>query len=392
MAVMEPLTNTSSVPRFSCSTGNCTWEDFTTLAVCADCVTLSQYLQYDRCDAGFTYENGTQIPPRCNVTFPSGSTMMQNDGSFSAIIGNASILYDGSQILENGYSDTPYSNATATLEATRLSGLSFASVDIFHKHVKRESYGKEVKDLHDEDFERIGFQCKFSACLQTHSDVRSQNGDLMPQNVTRQEIEPLLVDIQQNVTTNDASNTTHLLGRDEFRIIQNGFGLLFNTFFDGGRPTWTAGETYRGSNSQINQSTLVEQARLIAEGMTNAMRDTCHTGEDNEAYGDTFLTTAFIEVRWAWMILPILVLLLASISLVWTIYQSKAEQCPNWKSSSLALLYHGLITTPSEALDNLSDMDKFASKHSLHIMRGEHGRRQLAQERLPENEMHTRSL
>jgi hypothetical protein len=49
-----------------------------------------------------------------------------------------------------------------------------------------------------------------------------------------------------------------------------------------------------------------------------------------------------VEVQWVWLILPALVVALADVFFIWTIITNKKSGTSLWKSSVLALLYHGL--------------------------------------------------
>jgi hypothetical protein len=56
------------VPPFDCPTGNCTWPDFSTLAVCSSCVSMTDYMERDcnnnngnSSDCGWALPNGAKL-------------------------------------------------------------------------------------------------------------------------------------------------------------------------------------------------------------------------------------------------------------------------------------------------------------------------------------------
>lgn len=58
--------------------------------------------------------------------------------------------------------------------------------------------------------------------------------------------------------------------------------------------------------------------------------------------GKAYWPATIIKVQWAWLALPILVVLLAAVILSISILLSKEGAQIVWKSSPLALLFHGL--------------------------------------------------
>lgn len=63
-------------------------------------------------------------------------------------------------------------------------------------------------------------------------------------------------------------------------------------------------------------------------------------GEDVK--GTAYSIQVLVEVQWPWLILPGLLLLFGVCFFVLTIFSSKKHSIPLWKSSVLALIYHGL--------------------------------------------------
>jgi hypothetical protein len=61
-----------------------------------------------------------------------------------------------------------------------------------------------------------------------------------------------------------------------------------------------------------------------------------------KAEGQLGTLETHIEVRWLWLILPILCICLGAVSLLLAIWHTHKSQVPLWKNSALALLFHGL--------------------------------------------------
>jgi hypothetical protein len=76
----------------------------------------------------------------------------------------------------------------------------------------------------------------------------------------------------------------------------------------------------------------------VASSMTNSIR----TGPNRtDVYGTVEVSEQHIMVRWPWMILPAVLVLLSVIFLVVTMVLS-TQRSPGWKSSALPSFYHGL--------------------------------------------------
>lgn len=86
----------------------------------------------------------------------------------------------------------------------------------------------------------------------------------------------------------------------------------------------------------------------IATSLTAQMRRNADTSW--AVLGDALSVQTFVEARWIWAILPITLLLLTIIFVVSTITASVSRGVPAWKSSSLAILLHGLDEQSCQAL------------------------------------------
>ena len=128
-----------------------------------------------------------------------------------------------------------------------------------------------------------------------------------------------------------------------------------------------------------NGSSLETTLENIAASLTVALQ-TAAGGDSNGAriLGQTAVVEAYVHVRWIWIIYPALILAMGILFVGWTIIATtlavgKSRGGPNiahgknlWKSSSLALIYHGPVNlthdTRNEAT-SITVMEKLA-KHA----------------------------
>ena len=78
----------------------------------------------------------------------------------------------------------------------------------------------------------------------------------------------------------------------------------------------------------------------LAASITSNMR--ANSDDSLKAEGQLGTLETHIEVRWLWLILPILCICLGAVSLLLAIWHTHKSQMPLWKNSALALLFHGL--------------------------------------------------
>jgi hypothetical protein len=81
-------------------------------------------------------------------------------------------------------------------------------------------------------------------------------------------------------------------------------------------------------------------------------------------YGNVTTSAVHVAVAWYWFILPAALNALAILLLLATAVMSYRRNTQLWKSSTLALLYHGLDDpepAPDLAMANVSEMGRWAS-------------------------------
>ncbi|KAK5215858.1 polynucleotide adenylyltransferase [Exophiala xenobiotica] len=66
-----------------------------------------------------------------------------------------------------------------------------------------------------------------------------------------------------------------------------------------------------------------------------------HRFYNSRILGDVLVAESFVNVRWIWLTLPFLLLLMSLFILSVTIYRTKHSKLALWKSSTLPWLYHG---------------------------------------------------
>lgn len=113
---------------------------------------------------------------------------------------------------------------------------------------------------------------------------------------------------------------------------------------------------------------------LVLENVALAVTDEMQTSQPNrlEIYGQQISDEIYVQIRWEWLTLPVLVVVLSAAFLLQTMYATYSCGARVWKSSNLVLLYHGLEFPPASEeypLDELSQMDRVAKVHKVRLRR-----------------------
>jgi hypothetical protein len=154
--------------------------------------------------------------------------------------------------------------------------------------------------------------------------------------------------------------------------------ILFDTIFNGSVESSgeNDGEALAFTSDQIeaifyaiftplscdSQDKIVCSFQAFAKGINKAIRDAPMIENGNNvnstylARGNALVTTTFIQVRWEWLSLPALILLLSFISWLGALWQTKRAGLPWWDVKILPLLYLYREETGGEStIEEVSD-------------------------------------
>lgn len=101
----------------------------------------------------------------------------------------------------------------------------------------------------------------------------------------------------------------------------------------------------------------------VAEAISKSFRDAAFSnkGQGNSSViGKAMTSMTYIEIRWQWIVLPLLVWLLGLTTLVGTIWKTNKSKSPTWKNNLLPLLfiYENDQHEKVEDFESLSDQQR----------------------------------
>ncbi|KAI0965900.1 hypothetical protein F4678DRAFT_476309 [Xylaria arbuscula] len=313
---------------FNCQSGNCSWDPYDTLGVCGECVDLTPFIQ-EYCAAGNSSDN-------CGWQVPQGARLADSTEAFSMT----------SQI-PSARGDQPHSSI-----------------------VRLIFMGTEAYDGRAGEVKPWARQCTLSVCVQTlkttiSDGVLDEKTVGIKTNSTVLDNSDLNDGYDHNVYIAGEDGTQYQLGIEAMLGMRGWFSTLF-TNGSASRSTSTYNRTITDNSVVVNLTVGISSGETFfdsdivtafywnyyeyANGLDLLVNDTATSmtvafrsfSGAVPVSGHAASTESYVQVRWAFAIVPIFVVVGAAVFLLAMIYQSRKSTTQVWKSSALAMLFHGL--------------------------------------------------
>jgi hypothetical protein len=370
----------------SCPTSNCTWESYETLGVCSACVDVVDKLEFD-CRPGILdwVKNATSYNPYENGTMCGWflNAVNSTDGA------NTTLMLGYQVDLTTNRPSGEVLTTRALPLITNISRKRILGGSINFKHIRNpinnfivvsSPGGPDQESILRSIFQRErpqALECVLSFCVKTINSA--YNEAMYTEVVTNHFINTTAgpypwtiippprnapdptskgyMHYYQNITVDphasdgQGNTSTFGLGNDTAVNIITIFDDFLPSFYT--RPknsstiwlkhqTWDKTPMLRENpkNPWAAPNNVTLHLETLATAMTNRLRQ----WGNNTALGKTFSEETYIEVRWEWLILPVIVLILALFFLLGTIWRTSAEngRVGVWKNSSIVTLLYGL--------------------------------------------------
>lgn len=374
----------------SCPTGNCTYPQFQSLALCSSCQDVTDALttacssnvaddgQSESCH--FSLSNGLEF----NTVYPYRGSMASN-GSFDPI------------------GPLEYANAVLNFSIIKLKMSNESTAGAIIE--TRSSNGSATSKM-----AAIATQCFLYWCVNTY-DTKVKNGEVI------EEARSFWHGKSENLTVNDGkplyftidgpSPRNTKLARKQYLVdwlvhyeVANWLTREFSVA-DGalveptksGSPRLTAPsnpcEHPVMSEAIINQFRQYDASILfsnLARAFTNKLRSLPATGpnydgenlppDDGPANGTAFFTQVIVRVRWGWLAFSASLILLTMLFLVLTIVTTATSEVPAWKASPYPLIFHNLEQSNVDRLQaarETGQMEKVVRSITVQLKRSDDG-------------------
>lgn len=394
-----------TIPTPECTSGNCTWPEYNTLALCTICQDMTSEIQVsnpfeldlDSLLDDFERGNQSSFYREWNPTFafPKGNgltadislTMENSSGSF--IMTQWGINYPRrrawplniSPELDSAWDQT-WRNETYAGHPSPLFAMGYLDLNL------------------TEDFSALRIQrateCAFSPCVHTVS-TQVLNG-IVNSNITDTEYGAVILDAKELDGSSISGGWRARVNGTDFEIIDRGgvnnvqghAYLLIQALritLEGNTTYNMQGVHYPDAEDQSSAydgtgfsqargpwSSAGQQAIDGAGNFSLVVNDVGHalTGRFQQLAATSVSGTAtrsyvIIEVRWMWLIYPLSLLVLSIMSLIATILATHIRHMVVWKESSLPLLYRYAGTTPIASAGAGQRMGRHVKAPSNHV-------------------------
>lgn len=318
-AIVNGLLGISLTPAFHCSTGNCTWPAITKLGICSSCTNVTAQSP-KTCSA----RNSSTSTQTCIYKTPANIPLTATNG----------LGANGTYTYLNTTVDPTYTEDHQPL-------LSFAILrSPPTAHLTTD--GVLPPDI---------FECTFQWCAQRTSNFRVHNAVLHPGTTATT---PLKIPF-----TNGTWTPTYLNGRVYATLV-----AAADAWDGNGSRTFYVHSADYSSTRQVLASLLVTQLAsfnadtggflvapvlLFADDLPQKMSAIAATmtdliqrcGNGSAVVGQAFQERTFVRVRWAWLVLPAVLVVAAAGVLQAEVVVNRRRGGLLWKSSVLPLLFYG---------------------------------------------------
>ncbi|KAI1276772.1 hypothetical protein F5Y07DRAFT_129259 [Xylaria sp. FL0933] len=325
-SIIDGISGAVFEPYFDCPSDYCTWEDFTTLGICSAYQNLTSEIDMSCDDPDNPLFN-------CTYTFP--------DGKGSTIARNVTFGDLGkSQYLRVESFRSWFDSTTRQNRSGVLSAVKVTNYDLYRNRVPGIGFAYPEPPVTESYFAR------FYWCSQTFRNVTAIPRQLSYGSVDVEELQEIAYDIGSgcSCTTFSSSSSPGMNFTVDSTLVEYLMDYLFKLL-----PQ--AVINVAPYSPQINTLDLANYLYTadfqnltvnLATTLSNQIRST-NPGDNKNAtilHGIAHTKEIYIHVRWPWTILPAATVLITSLLLAFAILVNMKH--PLFKSSALALLFHGL--------------------------------------------------
>lgn len=312
----------------TCSTGNCTWPNVSSLAVCNRCENITSFVKKDCNDTG------------CHLlSLPNGPSLSGLGGQINSSV----------------------TNISTSLNEIQASVFKFSTLVSKRVDVPQDAFAIE---------------CAMWYCIQTYAT--SVKDSVIRQNVLsswRNDSATLeqRSDLIYNVSVSGMNSSTNTSTFRVAFLAAKALNSFMSQTFTGSGGLNHSGAAFSSDVQQALYNTQDISARIgnLAIAMTNNIRQQ-NDSMAGPARGTTWTTETYVHVRWVWFSCSVAVAVLAVIFLTGSMIETAYRDVLVWKGSNLALLFHGQdldLTNPSVIkVNQLSQMTEMAKDIKIELM------------------------
>ncbi|KLJ12773.1 hypothetical protein EMPG_12223 [Blastomyces silverae] len=348
--IMNAIFNGDSAPKLepSCPTGNCTWPMFHSIGVCSRCVDMADKVKLEgACTSG----DLLKMEENCTISFQHGVPVVNPYEKYRGPASYIAWLLNYTPPEFDLFMESPQIDGNFAGIRNPLVALGWLEID--------------YSSLTNTTPIARAMECMFTYCLERYnvsveagvSIIKTEPVHLasMDQNSGWNVTAPLLPEKDKERTA------TFVVDGNAGRFL---WGNLITDLVGNATTLAESTELFIPSSDFIGVSYTVDDKVHMMETIARSITYSLLQPSNQTVIGLTGVTQPFIHVRWVWIALPTVVVLGTILFLSLVMLCTKRHNVEVWKSSSLALLYHGLekpVVEDKGRFTRLSDMTHHAA-------------------------------
>lgn len=329
----DPVSRNSFQQRPSCSTGNCTFDEFDSLAICDECANITDRLTKTTNSSGTFW-----ALPNGFIIEETEDTVASTGGSYDPLVLQAGL---------------PIVNITAIQPCAEENQGCIPSAQecMLHWCVNRYSANVSQGIYHEQVLDTVKYGYTINAdSLQNDTYVFQNNYS------------------SQAIASQQGGNYSNLTvgkwGSTAFTNLFAEYLTLSVTDFGGHDATLTEAVNFPGI--PLDMAPFFEAMALSISSAV--VSDKFDAAGLQTVAGKATSEVPFIRVRWAWIILPVVLELAVFVLLCSTVVATKRQGLPIWKTSILAAVFFGARVrelTGAEKVYQYADIKRVAKKMNV---------------------------
>ena len=402
--LISQVANSSTVTP-SCSTGNCTFQGYKSLGISSDCQDITDTLEIECSDISYescTYKLNSGIGIQCDSTDNSQQLFI-----IASYTPNATWAFMGYEVISLNVTleeDTQYNNSL-NIKATAYrcqfgQSIGTYTASITNGHFEEVLYSTILASSSTGTLSLSGDKSTSQVMVELDCLSTFERGQLASLGHNMNDVSGFIV---LNVTQNNNAtewNTTYAPLHCMYAAWDVEFitGFVNSFLLDGYSSTGYNEGTLNPSpeltiamlnflylNGNNTLSSINSTMASIANSLTLVMRSTAPQGDtyyNAPAIGIAYRTEVCVQVLWEWLSLPVFLAIMAVLFFIFTLVAARgrrrgsSEKRNDWKTSIVALLFHGLDGRARERLGVLnysSEMEKSAERLVVQLQCGSEG-------------------
>lgn len=343
-AILNGLFNLSSPVQFTCTTGNCRWDEFSTLAVTSSCQNVTSDTTV------LCVENGSAFI--CKYTTPAGFVIRSSSHSSSG--GASTTLFNSTAFLPlSDDQDVPINSTLARFALADLQGnFNMSNPNVLECDIRL--CARVTRNL-------AVTNGTFDAGISNDIEVIGVPG------LYEASLKPGFASYREWYTFNTSGDHPDFPGNSSFSYHMIDIIGVKNFLYD----IFTSQRIGGGGGISpyywplVNSSDHVKTVADISKSMSYAIAQ-APSGEILE--GEAFVSELYIRVQWPWIILPLAEVIMSIALLACTLGYTQHKGVPAWKSSGIVPLLTVMMGWDSTELRGTSAREV---KNRSQYMRGQ---------------------